>query len=96
MHPGYGFLSENADFREALDKRGIAFIGPGSRAITSMGDKITSKKLAAEAGVNTIPGYTGVIDGRRSCGQDRPRNRLPGDAEGQRRRRRQGHARGLQ
>ncbi len=62
VHPGYGFLSENAKFTEALDKAGITFIGPGEHAITSMGDKITSKKLAAEAGVSTVPGYTGIID----------------------------------
>ena len=61
VHPGYGFLSENAAFCEALEKEGIAFIGPASYAITSMGDKITSKRLAAEAGVNTIPGYTDVV-----------------------------------
>ena len=63
MHPGYGFLSENAEFCEALERNNISFIGPGTKAITSMGDKITSKLLAQEAGVNTIPGYTGVIDG---------------------------------
>jgi len=63
VHPGYGFLSENAEFCEALAVAGIAFIGPGVKAITSMGDKITSKRLADEAGVNTIPGYTDVIDG---------------------------------
>lgn len=61
VHPGYGFLSENAGFCEALDKEGITFIGPGTYAITSMGDKITSKKLAEEAGVSTIPGYTDVV-----------------------------------
>jgi propionyl-CoA carboxylase alpha chain len=63
VHPGYGFLSENATFTTALDKAGIAFIGPGNHAITTMGDKITSKILAAEAGVSTVPGYTDVIDG---------------------------------
>jgi propionyl-CoA carboxylase alpha chain len=63
VHPGYGFLSENAEFVSRLDAEGIAFIGPGQHAITSMGDKITSKRLAKEAGVNTIPGYTDVIDG---------------------------------
>jgi len=61
VHPGYGFLSENRLFQEALDKEGIAFIGPGSYAISAMGDKIESKKLAKEAGVNTVPGYMGVI-----------------------------------
>ena len=63
VHPGYGFLSENAQFAEALAERGIAFIGPGAHAITSMGDKITSKRIAREAGVNTIPGYEDVIEG---------------------------------
>ena len=63
VHPGYGFLSENAEFSKSLADAGVAFIGPGERAITSMGDKITSKRIAADAGVNTIPGYEGVIDG---------------------------------
>ncbi len=63
VHPGYGFLSENTEFAEALAERGIAFIGPGAHAITSMGDKITSKRIAAAAGVNTIPGYEDVIEG---------------------------------
>ncbi len=63
VHPGYGFLSENARFCKALDDAGIVFIGPRTHAITSMGDKITSKRLAAEAGVNTIPGFTGEIEG---------------------------------
>jgi len=63
VHPGYGFLSENAEFVGRLEAGGIIFIGPGQQAITSMGDKITSKRLAGEAGVNTIPGYTDVIDG---------------------------------
>ncbi|MEW8043663.1 MAG: ATP-grasp domain-containing protein, partial [gamma proteobacterium symbiont of Phacoides pectinatus] len=61
VHPGYGFLSENAAFCEALEREGIAFIGPATFAITSMGDKITSKKLAGEVGVNIIPGHTEVI-----------------------------------
>ena len=52
VHPGYGFLSENADFCEALAEAGITFIGPGVKAITSMGDKITSKLIAQEAGPN--------------------------------------------
>lgn len=61
VHPGYGFLSENAAFAEALDKAGVAFIGPPVGAIKAMGDKITSKKLAAEAGVSTVPGHMGLI-----------------------------------
>jgi len=61
VHPGYGFLSENPEFCEALMAAGIAFIGPKTRAIEAMGDKITSKKLADEAGVNTIPGFSSVL-----------------------------------
>ncbi|MES9889366.1 MAG: biotin carboxylase N-terminal domain-containing protein, partial [Candidatus Sedimenticola sp. 6PFRAG1] len=61
VHPGYGFLSENSAFCEALEEAGIAFIGPAPFAINSMGDKITSKKLAADAGVNTIPGHAEII-----------------------------------
>ena len=57
VHPGFGFLAENADFARALDAAGIAFIGPGADAIAAMGDKIESKKLAAAAGVDTIPGH---------------------------------------
>jgi propionyl-CoA carboxylase alpha chain len=61
VHPGYGFLSERAAFAQALDEAGVAFIGPPVGAIEAMGDKITSKKLAAEAGVSTVPGYMGII-----------------------------------
>jgi len=61
IHPGYGFLSERASFVEALDKEGIAFIGPPANAIAAMGDKIESKKLAREAGVNVVPGFVGEI-----------------------------------
>ena len=62
VHPGYGFLSERAEFAEALEAAGVAFIGPPVGAIRAMGDKITSKKLAAEAGVSTVPGFMGLID----------------------------------
>ncbi|MEM8789170.1 MAG: acetyl/propionyl/methylcrotonyl-CoA carboxylase subunit alpha [Pseudomonadota bacterium] len=61
VHPGYGFLSERAAFAEALATAGVAFVGPPPKAIEAMGDKITSKKLAAEAGVSTVPGYMGLI-----------------------------------
>ena len=61
VHPGYGFLSENGQFRDALDEAGIVFIGPGKKAIESMGDKITSKRIAGEAGVSCIPGYSDVV-----------------------------------
>ena len=62
VHPGYGFLSENARFAKALSDIGVTFIGPPERAIKSMGDKITSKKIAQDAGVNTVPGYMGIIN----------------------------------
>lgn len=62
VHPGYGFLSERESFRKALDAEGIIFVGPPANAIAAMGDKIESKKLALEAGVNVVPGYVGVID----------------------------------
>ncbi len=62
VHPGYGFLSERESFRKALDEAGIIFVGPPANAIAAMGDKIESKKLAMEAGVNVVPGYVGEID----------------------------------
>jgi propionyl-CoA carboxylase alpha chain len=61
VHPGYGFLSERTAFAAALEKIGVVFIGPKPHAITAMGDKIASKKLALAAGVSTIPGYTDTI-----------------------------------
>ncbi|MCB4455157.1 acetyl-CoA carboxylase biotin carboxylase subunit [Leisingera sp. McT4-56] len=61
VHPGYGFLSENSKFAEALEAEGVAFVGPPKGAIEAMGDKITSKKIAQEAGVSTVPGYMGLI-----------------------------------
>ena len=62
VHPGYGFLSENPKFAEALEAAGVAFIGPPKGAIEAMGDKITSKKIAQEAEVSTVPGYMGLIE----------------------------------
>ncbi len=62
VHPGYGFLSENPAFAEALAAEGVAFIGPPKSAIEAMGDKIASKKLAREAGVSTVPGHMGLIE----------------------------------
>jgi len=61
VHPGYGFLSENAKFCKALCDAGITFIGPPASAIEAMGDKITSKKIAMEAGVSTVPGFLGEV-----------------------------------
>jgi propionyl-CoA carboxylase alpha chain len=62
VHPGYGFLSENANFADALKEAGIAFIGPPVAAIEAMGDKITSKRIAVAAGVSTVPGHMDLIE----------------------------------
>ncbi|MCY3880135.1 MAG: acetyl/propionyl/methylcrotonyl-CoA carboxylase subunit alpha [Rhodobacteraceae bacterium] len=62
VHPGYGFLSENREFAQTLAAESICFIGPPASAIEAMGDKITSKKIAADAGVATVPGHAGLIE----------------------------------
>jgi propionyl-CoA carboxylase alpha subunit len=62
VHPGYGFLSERAEFALALEAAGIVFIGPNPKAIAAMGDKIAAKQAAAQAGVSTVPGHLGVIE----------------------------------
>ncbi|CAG2142717.1 acetyl-CoA carboxylase biotin carboxylase subunit [Cupriavidus numazuensis] len=63
VHPGYGFLSERAAFAQALQAASITFIGPNAHAMEAMGDKIESKRCASAAGVSTVPGYLGEIDG---------------------------------
>lgn len=67
VHPGYGFLSENAEFATILENKGVAFIGPSAHAIHGMGDKIESKKVAKDARVNVIPGYNGVVNDEDHC-----------------------------
>ena len=62
IHPGYGFLAENAEFSETCKASGIAFIGPSGEQIRAMGDKATARRLAAEAGVPTVPGSPGTIE----------------------------------
>jgi propionyl-CoA carboxylase alpha chain len=62
VHPGFGFLSENAGFARRLADEGIVFIGPNPHAIEAMGDKIESKKFATKAGVSVVPGHIGEID----------------------------------
>ncbi|MEM6383502.1 MAG: acetyl/propionyl/methylcrotonyl-CoA carboxylase subunit alpha [Pseudomonadota bacterium] len=62
VHPGYGFLSERPSFAGKLKEAGIAFVGPNVGAIEAMGDKITSKKVASDAGVSTVPGYLGILE----------------------------------
>lgn len=67
VHPGYGFLSENAEFCRSIENEGVAWLGPGISAIQDMGDKIRSKEIAEQAGVNIIPGYDGVIESLDHC-----------------------------
>ncbi|MEC8549456.1 MAG: acetyl/propionyl/methylcrotonyl-CoA carboxylase subunit alpha [Pseudomonadota bacterium] len=62
IHPGFGFLSENADFVNAVEAAGLVFIGPGPKAIAVMGDKIESKALAESAGVSIVPGTPGAVE----------------------------------
>ncbi|MCR4804367.1 MAG: pyruvate carboxylase, partial [Clostridia bacterium] len=63
IHPGYGFLSENADFARACEENGITFIGPTSDILEKMGDKLNAKEIALECGVPTIPGSTEPLRG---------------------------------
>ena len=69
VHPGFGFLSERADFARACADAGIVFIGPNPDAIDAMGDKIASKRRAVEAGVSCVPGHIGEIDGPEHAGR---------------------------
>jgi propionyl-CoA carboxylase alpha chain len=61
VHPGYGFLSENALFVKALREQNVKFIGPDESAMASLGDKIESKIIAKESGIHTVPGFNGVV-----------------------------------
>jgi propionyl-CoA carboxylase alpha chain len=76
VHPGYGFLSERESFAKALEKAGIAFIGPPPKAIAAMGDKIESRSLRAKAGVNIVPGRLGDIATTDAAMKARHRHRL--------------------
>lgn len=77
IHPGYGFLSENASFVQMCQDHGIAFIGPRAESITVMGDKATARKTMAKAGVPTVPGSPGLVLSEEAAQQVRvPRSPL--------------------
>ena len=77
VHPGYGFLSERADFARALEEAGVVFIGPNPHAIEAMGDKIESKKFAAAAKVSTVPGFLGAIESPEHAARSPTRSAIP-------------------
>ncbi len=95
IHPGYGFLSENADFAERVEKSGFAFIGPTPESIRLMGDKVSAKAAMIKAGVPCVPGSEGALpDDPKEIIRAARSGRLPGHHQGRRRRRRSRHARG--
>ena len=91
IHPGYGFLSENARFAEILEEHGITFIGPTSEHIRIMGDKIEAKSTAKRLGIPVVPGSDGAVTDEAQAHQDRQGHGLPGAGQGGGRRRRPRH-----
>ena len=91
IHPGYGFLSENAKFAEMVEAHGLTFIGPSPAHIRMMGDKITAKAAMAKLGVPLVPGSDGAVADIATGARRRRRHRLSGAGEGHRRRRRARH-----
>ena len=91
VHPGYGFLSENARFAEILEEHQITFIGPTSEHIRIMGDKIAAKETAKRLGIPVVPGSDGAGDQRARGHEDRQGDGLSRADQGDRRRRRARH-----
>ena len=91
IHPGYGFLSENADFAQMVEEHGFVFIGPSPEHIRLMGDKIVAKATARDLGIPTVPGSEGPIDSEDEAIELARRDRLSGADQGRGRRRRPRH-----
>ena len=91
IHPGYGFLSENASFAQIVEDHGLTFIGPTAEHIRLMGDKITAKETMRALGVPCVPGSDGAVPTLEDARRVAAEHRLPGDRQGDRRRRRPRH-----
>ena len=94
VHPGYGFLSENADFSDRCTQMGLAFIGPSGDVIRMMGNKSAARELMQKHNVPVVPGSDGAVETAQAGPGDRRKNRLPCAGQGQRRRRRPWYAPG--
>ena len=94
VHPGYGFLSENAEFAQACLDAGLVFVGPTAAMMTAMGSKSGSKALMEKAGVPLVPGYHGEAQDEATLAKGADKIGFPGAGQGVRRRRRARHARG--
>ena len=92
IHPGYGFLSESAYLAEVCEACHIRFIGPSPHVIRLLGDKARARRAMRKAGVPILPGSDGPVDSEEQGAQGRAGHRLPGDRQGDRRRRRPRHA----
>ncbi len=91
IHPGYGFLAENADFAEACERAGMVFIGPPAGVIRKMGDKAAAKAVMQAAGVPCVPGYYGEDQSDKRLAAEAGKLGLPASYQGGWRRRRQGN-----